>query len=131
MSTLRKLELIGGSITLIVAVTYLILLVREDQQAAIQLQREFPLSRALGFGLMLFVLPGVLVFAGSFFHSVKNKVSGQLALLAGTLIIVAFFTLLFLVVPLYSLAGTFWIHLLFVLLAVTTITFSLLAGRRP
>ena len=132
MKILRKVELIGGLITAILAGTYLLILVREDQQAAVQLEREFPLYRSIVIGLLLFVLPGLLVFVGSFFHSVKNRLGGQFAMSAGTLIIVAFFLLSFFTVgALYSLTAAFWIHMLLALFAVITMTCSLLVGTRP
>lgn len=131
MNTLRKLELSCGAMTAVLGMLVLLLLVREEQQAAIRLERDFPLYRSLLIGLLVFVFPSVLVFIGSYFHSVKKSLLGQFCLLAGTLIAGGIFFLLFVRIgAFYSLHFAFWIHFLLAMFAILTSVLSVFVQRQ-
>lgn len=107
--------------TAVLGMLVLLLLVREEQQAAIRLERDFTLYRSLLIGLLVFVFPSVLVFIGSYLHSVKKSSLGQFCLLAGALLAAGIFFLLFLRVgAFYSLHFSFWIHFMLAVFAILT-----------
>src|SRR5437660_1046645 len=130
MSVLRKIELTGGVLTAGLSLIVLLLLLREDQEAAARLARNFPFYRSLLIGSLIFVFPGLLVFIGSYLHSIKKSLLGQFCVVGGALVAVGIFSLLFIQVgAFYSLHFAFWIHFWSVMSAIMTSIMSFLVRR--
>jgi cytochrome bd-type quinol oxidase subunit 2 len=129
MSFLRKLELSSGVITAVLGLLILLTFIREDQEAAQRLQREFPLSQTILVGSLVYILPSFLVLIGSYVHAVKQKPSGQIVLMTASLAIVIIFLLS--LVPLVWAAASLWplLSVLLTLFAILTSVISLLVRR--
>jgi hypothetical protein len=128
--TLRKLELSSGLITAALAVLILFMLIREDQQAAELLKRDFPLYRSVLVGSLLFVLPGSLVLVGAYVHSVKEKSFGQLPLMIGALMNIVVFLLFFFALAFRRLDFSFLVNFLLPVFAILTSVISVLVQIR-
>ena len=129
MSFLRKLELICGAITAALAVLILLMLIREDQEVAAQLQQDFPLYQSVLVGL-LFVIPGLLVLIGSYLDSIKKNSFGQFALLSGALVNATIFLLFFFRGGFNRLNFFFWVMFALPLFAILTAIVSILVRKK-
>jgi len=131
MNTTRKLELVIGVATAVLAAGITLLALRMHYQITVRLQEEFPLLEDLLLGTVRFVLPSLLVAFGAYIHAVKRLVGlGRALLVLGTV----FLSVMFVVNVFLSLAFRqadllFWLNLSLPLLAIATSVISLLVRK--
>jgi|SRR5438067_5167356 len=133
MNWKRKLELIIGLATSVLAAGITLLALRMHYQITVRLQEEFPLLEDLLLGTVRFILPSLLIAFGAYIHAVKRLVGlGRAFLVLGTV----FLSVMFLVNVFVSLAFRqsdllFWLNLSLPLFAIATSAISLLVrGKR-
>ena len=131
MSFLRKLELICGiliaAMGLFIGLSYF----RLDQQSSERLGREFPIYSTILIFSLLNLFPGILIFFGSYLHSVKRKQAGQFLLIIGSLVnVVIFLLFLFSPVPVpYGRLDLFWLSSLSAALAILASIISFFGAK--
>ena len=131
MNFLRKLELICGvliaAIGLFIGFSYF----RLDQQSSERLGLEFPIYSTILIFSLLDLFPGILIFFGSYLHSVKRKQAGQFLLIIGSLVNVVIFLLFLFTVPVpYGRLDLFWLSFLSAALAILASIISFLVQRQ-
>ena len=132
MNILRKLELSGGAVIVVIGILVGFTYFRLDQQSAERVGREFPVFTTILTFSLLDALPGLLILLGSYLHSVKRKQAGQFLLIVGSLANITIFLLFFLRVPfvLYGRLDLFWLSFLSAALAILTSVISVFVQRQ-
>jgi len=120
MTRLRKLELVTGLGTALLAVVVSLLMLKIDRDIAQHLERDFATLNEITVALVFFLIPGLVVAVGSYIHVVKRNGWGRLMIGAGSL----FLIILFLV----SLVALAWSPRLLSLLIVLLTVFSIFTG---
>jgi len=120
MRRLRKLELVTGLGTALLAVVVSLLMLKIDWDVEQHLERDFATLNEITVALVFFILPGLVVAVGSYIHVVKGNGWGRLMIGAGSL----FLIILFLV----SLVALVWSPRLLSLLIVLLTVFSIFTG---
>jgi len=83
LSTIRKLELTSGALTVLLATLLSLFVLKFDWDASLSVGYEFAVLRELGIVLMIFMFPGGLVAIGSYAHAAKRRTWGRLVLVVG------------------------------------------------
>lgn len=125
MSRLRKLELISGAMTLIIAVILSVMLVEIDRNASQHLGKVFVLWTELKIALAIYLGPALLIALGSYIHAVKRNDWGWISAIFGALLFIAIFFAL-LVVLVWS--GSILLPALQLLLTLCAITTAVIAS---
>ena len=127
----RKLELICGVACAAVATLLSLFILKSDWDAAHIVEQQFAVFRELFLVLLLFMFPGLLVAIGSYAHVAKQRFWGRFVLAVGCVAAVGSFLFLFAILPMLFVRVNWWslLNLSFVLLAILTIVFSLVARK--
>jgi hypothetical protein len=120
MTRLRKLELVTGLGTALLAVVISLLMLKIDWDVAQHLERDFETLNELAVALVFFIAPGSVVAIGSYLHVVKRKGWGRFMVAAGSLTLIILFLL--------SLVALAWLPGLWSLLIVLLTVFSIFTG---
>jgi hypothetical protein len=120
MTRLRKLELVTGLATALLAVMASLLMLKIDWDVEQHLERDFATLNEITVALVFFIVPGSIVAIGSYLHVVKRKVWGRFMVGAGSLSLIILF--------LVSLVALAWSPALWSLLIVLLIVFSIFTG---
>jgi hypothetical protein len=126
----RKLELICGIATAVVATSLSLFMLKFDWDASLVVEKQFILFRELSLVLLLFMFPGLLVAAGSYVHVGKRRKWGQFVLAAGCFAVMGSFLFLFVILPFGQISTWSLLNLAFVIMAVLSLIFSLLASKQ-
>lgn len=101
-AVLRRLEMVGGVATVVLAIVMTRHLIRETQETALRLKNEPYLLETFLMGFSLHLLPASLIALGAYAHAVKQKTWGFVAVMIGSLITVIILLLLFLALGPYA-----------------------------
>jgi hypothetical protein len=91
MTFLRKLEVISGMGTALLGLAVAWWLLRTDMQAFQNIDEEYPLPLALLAVALLFILPSLLIGAGSYLHGVRKRSQGRVMVIVGSLFLIIAF----------------------------------------
>jgi hypothetical protein len=128
MTSSKKVELIGGVLTLCLTSTITALLLWRDYQMALRLDQNYPLLLYLSIAGVRFLIPGLAVALGSYFHVVKHYSWGRVMLIIGG----AFLVIMFLVNAFISLSFRRTDSLLFLnLMLIVAVIVSLMGALTP
>jgi hypothetical protein len=117
MTRLRKLELVTGLGTALLAVVISLLMLKIDWDVAQHLERDFETLNELAVALVFFIVPGSVVAIGSYLHVVKRKGWGRFIVGVGSLYLIILF--------LVSLVALVWLPALWPLLIILLTVFSI------
>jgi hypothetical protein len=120
MTRLRKLELVTGLGTALLAVVISLLMLKIDWDVAQHLERDFETLNELAVALVFFIVPGSVVAIGSYLHVVKRKGWGRFIVGVGSLYLIILF--------LVSLVALVWLPALWPLLIILLTVFSIFTG---
>jgi len=125
MTFLRKLEIVAGVATAILGIAAAAQMLHTDMETMRRLGRSFPVFQELVGASLLYIVPGLLVALGSYFHVTKVRSWGFPMTIISSLFLLAIFVS-FVFVPVYLKPNlTFWIDFLLALFAITTIALCL------
>ncbi len=128
MNATRKVELVTGVATAVLAAGVTLLALRTHYLITVRLQEEFMLVEDLLLGAVRFVLPGLLVALGSYIHAVKDSAGvGRGLLVLGTVFLSGMFVInVFISVAFWQADLWFWLNLLLPVFAIATSIVSFL-----
>ncbi len=129
MANLRKLELSCGLATSVVAIFLSAFVLKFDWDASLIVEKQFLVLRELSIVILLFMIPGALVGVGSYAHAAKRRAWAQLVVALGCASVLASFLFLFVILPFDRITAWSGLNLLFILLAVMTLVFSLMTRK--
>jgi peptidoglycan/LPS O-acetylase OafA/YrhL len=129
MTFLRKLEVISGMGTALLGLLVAWWLLRTDMQTFQNIDEEYPLPLALLAMALLFILPSLLIGAGSCLHGFRKRSQGRVMVIAGSLfLIIAFLGTFF--TSGYQIISVIQARFVLTIAAITTLIISLIVSDR-
>jgi drug/metabolite transporter (DMT)-like permease len=130
MTFLRKLEVFSGVTTCLIGLALAGYLLRTDFETARRLDLDYSEIFAGFIGAMLFfIIPGVLIGAGSYVHASRRRSHGRVMVIIGSLFLTIAFTAIFFQTGNESV-GVIQARFVLTIAAIATLIISFIVGDR-